>query len=173
MYYSFYWHILSVDSRNSRLHGQDTLQSGSSQVVYQYPPSLSLPLCLSGLKQRSWNKHVVGIISPPPLFPNHSQMSLSEPMYMFRKQREREYNFKKKIRNDAERKASLVWLRALWLPLLDVCKRAEKPVLTPEQGCAFWCIGLCRLREGEPIFHCGRVTGIYQPGLSFHNYSNL
>ena len=41
----------------------------------------------------------------------------------------------------------------MWTPFLDVCKCAEKPVLMQQQRCAFWCICLCRLQEGEPIFY--------------------
>jgi hypothetical protein len=41
------------------------------------------------------------------------------------------------------------------------------------QQWASWCMCLCGLQEGEAICYWGRVTGIYQPGLSSHNFSNL
>ena len=106
--------------------------------------------------------------------PNHTQASLSEARYMSRMKRETEQNLKKKkIWKWSWKKGEFWWMGEMWTPFLDVCKCAEKPVLMQEQRCAFWCICLCRLQEGEPIFYGERVTEIYQPGLSSHNYSNL
>lgn len=53
------------------------------------------------------------------------------------KQRETEYNFKKRSEMMLKERCVLVWLGELWIPRLGVCKRAEKPVLTREQGRAF------------------------------------
>lgn len=154
-----------------------SLLACSQKVIYWHTPSLSLFLCLSGLKKKTKNKKESEINISLGLFP-HLRGILIIPGHDCPKphphlERKENKTSRKKIRKWCWKKGALLQMGERWIPLLDVCKCAEKPVFTREQQCAFWCISLCRLQEGEPIFYWGRVTEIYPPGLSSHNYSNL